>query len=326
MKDRFHCTQAAPGASAIPLLVGFLLVLSVSCGAVPEPSTHAEILPDSTIQEQISRTVRAFGDIEGSSGFDRAMSELRKLEAMVGKNRAQLVQQLVLHEAQATDMKGGMLPLVILRQLEYSPFTIVEALAPYLGTADPKLLNAIRHRFEWIDGVKSPYDLPRRSLDYSEYRSYIANCHRTSNPVPEPFLAYIYWKAPGPALLAHLGALDLPDARKRSLLWAEHVVADVLWKHQNGFLEKTKVEPEAAAQLEKLSQDQTWWVRLYVAEILRQHPAFRTAAVVDRLKDDPHELVREAITRPQPAPVRKREPPRPLPATKPPQAAPGGKL
>ncbi len=111
----------------------------------------------------------------------------------------------------------------------------------------------------------------------------------------------MYARHPGKALLAMQQVYVQADRRRtRELLWAEHVVADVVWKHQNGFLEKTKVEPEAATQLEKLSQDQTWWVRLYVAEILRQHPAFRTPALVDRLKDDPHELVRNAMrfTRP----------------------------
>jgi hypothetical protein len=36
-------------------------------------------------------------------------------------------------------------------------------------------------------------------------------------------------------------------------------------------------------------------VRLYVAEIVRQHPAFRTPELVKRLKDDPHNLVRESL-------------------------------
>ena len=44
-----------------------------------------------------------------------------------------------------------------------------------------------------------------------------------------------------------------------------------------------------------MSRHGTWWVRLYVAEILRQYAQFRTPELIERLKADEHELVRRAI-------------------------------
>jgi hypothetical protein len=52
---------------------------------------------------------------------------------------------------------------------------------------------------------------------------------------------------------------------------------------------------EAAFQLEKLSKSDEWWVRMYVAAIIRQHPAFRCPEIVARLEKDSHPLVRETM-------------------------------
>jgi hypothetical protein len=74
------------------------------------------------------------------------------------------------------------------------------------------------------------------------------------------------------------------------------VVSNTIWKHEHGFLDKSKVEPEAMVQLDKLSKDDEWWVRLYGGEILRRHPAFRTPELLARLAADKHPLVQEAVT------------------------------
>jgi hypothetical protein len=44
-----------------------------------------------------------------------------------------------------------------------------------------------------------------------------------------------------------------------------------------------------------MSRHGTWWVRLYVAQILRQYAELRTPELIERLKTDEHDLVRRAI-------------------------------
>jgi hypothetical protein len=84
-------------------------------------------------------------------------------------------------------------------------------------------------------------------------------------------------------------------AEAGNIVWAEHVVADVLWKQENGFFKRDEITPDAVEQLDQLARSDHWWVRLYVAEILRGQPEFRTGAMVARLAQDVHPSVRKTI-------------------------------
>jgi hypothetical protein len=50
---------------------------------------------------------------------------------------------------------------------------------------------------------------------------------------------------------------------------------------------------EAAIQLSELGKKE-WWARLYVVHIMRQYPELRSERLLQTLKDDRNELVREA--------------------------------
>jgi hypothetical protein len=52
------------------------------------------------------------------------------------------------------------------------------------------------------------------------------------------------------------------------------------------------------AALERLAQHDAWWVRLYVAERVKQDPRLQTPALMQRLRDDRNPAVRAAATRP----------------------------
>lgn len=48
--------------------------------------------------------------------------------------------------------------------------------------------------------------------------------------------------------------------------------------------------------LVRMAASKVWWVRLYAAEMMRQYPKLRNGHIIQELKDDSHELVRETIT------------------------------
>ena len=106
----------------------------------------------------------------------------------------------------------------------------------------------------------------------------------------------MYESDPGAALLflarAHSSA---PDVLK-PILWAEHVVADSVWRQEHGFLGADQVDPDALKELQKLSKHEYWWSRLYVAQMMRKHPAFRRRETIVALKQDKHPLVRRVAT------------------------------
>jgi len=270
-----------------------ILAVSVTCSVVVPhlPAQETALKPDPAIQLQVRRLLNL------QSG-DNPFKELDALEKLAGRRHERLVPQLLYFSVYGTDAKGqhdvkeAMAFGWIVHQLHISPTSMANALVPYLEIEDPKLREAVREAFS--------------EIGYSHFQSLVEGAVAQGAPPPKGLVRYMYQRNPGEALLTLAGTSLLPRNREgwkekwKSLLWAEHVVSDVLWKHEHGFLDKRKVEPDAKAQLERLSKDDAWWVRLYVAEILRQHPAFRTPEMVERLKKDPHELVREAITRPEP--------------------------
>ncbi|MEX2172066.1 MAG: hypothetical protein WD851_22285, partial [Pirellulales bacterium] len=84
---------------------------------------------------------------------------------------------------------------------------------------------------------------------------------------------------------------------RREVLLAEHTVSNAIWLKEHRFGEEfQKALPEATSELAKLAKHDEWWVRLYVAEIMRQHRELRQRAVVQRLASDSNSLVSKAAT------------------------------
>ena len=72
-------------------------------------------------------------------------------------------------------------------------------------------------------------------------------------------------------------------------------MADVIWKQRYGFLSRSENDTEVGRELANLARHRAWWARLYVAEIMRQHPAFRQPALVSQLESDPNPFIVRAI-------------------------------
>jgi hypothetical protein len=100
-----------------------------------------------------------------------------------------------------------------------------------------------------------------------------------------------------------------PDAAVRTLEYArfrgEMIGAeylDVAWAIRR--IDAARLEyrveepdPQAMADLRRLSISPHWWVRLYVASIMWEHKVFRRQEIIDALAADPNELVREGVGR-----------------------------
>jgi hypothetical protein len=82
---------------------------------------------------------------------------------------------------------------------------------------------------------------------------------------------------------------------RNEIVLAEHVVSNAIWLNKNGFDERYQTAfPEAMKLLAKLTEHEQWWVRLYVAEIMRQHRELRQPEVLEKLSLDSNELVGKA--------------------------------
>jgi hypothetical protein len=82
----------------------------------------------------------------------------------------------------------------------------------------------------------------------------------------------------------------------RTLLWAEHAVADALWKRGHGFVaadDLARATPEAVTQLGELARHPRWWARHYTLQVAASEPCLRAAVPLELLARDEHPLVRE---------------------------------
>lgn len=243
------------------------------------------ITPDPLIQSAIRGLVIR----ESGEAF---MEHLGVLREESGESFERLIPQLLYFSIRAEGMEEGIIAGFIIEQLEILDWQLVHALIPYLGTGDPKVEKQVR---DWLGGTEDPS--ASRPRDYSQYRTFIQVRVQKGEELPRSLIHYMYDSEPGTAVVmlmrAHVG--DNPK-EKRPILWAEHLVADVLWKWKHGFLKRGVVEPEAVEALWDLSDHPRWWARLYVAEIMRQHPPFRTDELIAVLLTDPDESVRSVVT------------------------------
>ncbi len=267
--------------TAASILLVLLSTLPVVAVAGDDPS--ATIAPRPDVQAPITQFADAHNEAERGAALDQ-------LAGLADTDHEMLVRQLVFFSKSASNEKETMASGAVIARLGISDLTIARALVPLLDTTDESLAKSVRNILGGVEGRAAG-----RRPDFSIYREMIADKLRAHGEPPAGLVRYMYESDPGEALLAMMRANQLRKPEEiRPILWAEHVVSDVLWKQRFGFLAPDAVEPAAIDELSRLSDHQAWWVRLYVAEILRQHPAFRTPQMIARLSGDPDPFVREA--------------------------------
>lgn len=263
------------------------------------------IARDTDIQTRIDRVIRSVMEKTGRPEIVASID--KELEDIATKRPEDLVRQL-LYYCENEDSERAQHAMHLLYYLRIPESSIALAVLPYLETTHPGLRNEIESLLRTIEGA----DRMESRLDFSHY---LVGIRLTDNP-PLVLIRRMYQRSPSSALLEMSKVFTQWKEYKRhkEVLWAEHVVTDTVWKHEHGFLDKKTVEPEAAVQIEKAAGDSQWWVRLYAAEIMRQHPGFRRADLLRKLAEDDHQLVRESAEASQAKPTPK-SPPSPPPSS-----------
>jgi len=88
---------------------------------------------------------------------------------------------------------------------------------------------------------------------------------------------------------------QLAKEEQSEILLAEHIVSNAIWLKENVFNDRfKKALPEVNAELAKLAKHDQWWVRLYVAVIMRRHRELQQDEVIAMLSKDSDPLVAKA--------------------------------
>lgn len=302
----------------LSLILVAIFVARTMCIAQELDVEKEPIQPKPAIQERFEKVIVALNKSPDLPQDNiEARREIKDLKESA-VNKEEIVKQLVVYAA-GPDEEQPLKALAILELLDLPPEIIIETLAPYLNDDDIKVRSFVRDWFQGHDEIDPGKD----------YREYVGK----AKSVPLAFAQYLFEKSPNEAFLAFAGAnprdrlvkameavrkrMDekspgwsegLPQgnrvegggssndrAEQNELLFAEHTISDAIWLRKHEFDQRIPfVMERAIKQLSQLSENERWWVRLYVAETMRQNRDFRQTDVLEKLSRDDNELVSKA--------------------------------
>ncbi|MEX2120877.1 MAG: hypothetical protein WD847_14900 [Pirellulales bacterium] len=247
-------------------------------------------MPDPQLQQRINEAIDVLSR-EGRFPARDAAKPLIVLEAAARDTESHVARELLHAYAIASKQADGdgrtLKVLKLLEVLEIPRSAVAEAVIPYLDADDKAMQGAVE---EFMDFVEGRCDEP----DYSYY----LNLMQAARDRPlRSLIRYMIVQTPGRALvmLVRQQRVVSPERRARwdDLLLSEHVISSAIWKLKGGF-EATDDVRTAREELAKLVEQEEWWIRLYVVEVLRYQKELRAHGMIERLKTDPDEVVRQA--------------------------------
>jgi len=311
----------------------FLVVLLAASSACVSQEVGVERLPielEPAFQEGFDKIVGALtNSLDPPQDNIEARREIKKLKDSV-TDKGDIVRQLVAYAAaDPNNEEQPLIALMILHLLDLPPKIVIPELAPYLNDDDIKVSAFVGDWFRGHDNVDPSKDY-RDYIGKTEENVPPAFAQYLFEKSPnEAFLVFVGAK-PISRLVEAMEALrkemdqnqpgwddkipptrvvdrrgELPQARdgvgldvgveKNELLLAEHLISNAIWLRKYDFHERfPNAMREAEQQLSELSEHAQWWVRLYVAETMRQNPELRQVDVLEKLSRDRNELVSES--------------------------------
>lgn len=223
--------------------------------------------------------------------LDRAQ-ELIAIWQMIRDHRTN-IKQLALQAALYDSQHPRAHVLVSVAPIAHSDGPTLEIwLLPYYNSADPQLREIVGQNVGFASNREN-----RPTNAHDERASTV--CHfliGDPKPLPAEVIQNLFGASPSTAVIELSRSWFSTDLKKfREVLWGEHMIADIIWKRDDNFLQPGD-EAAGEAELDKLSKFDEWWVRLYAAEILSQcDDIFDAPAARDRLQRDSNPLIVQAI-------------------------------
>lgn len=247
----------------------------------------AAIAPDESYQSVLTSMAKASDRSDVDSLAER-------LVAMGDRDR--LVEQVVWFAAAgATSPETRGVAGRVLARIDRPKEPVVRTLARLLDDPNAAVQAVSREMLQGYEDQSAT-----RPPDFSVYRAVIEDDVRAKREPQASLVRHMYESDAGAALLTMVRAYQLRKPEEiKPILWGEHVVSDLMWRRRYGFVEPRAVDSAAVRELAGMAKHRQWWVRLYVAEIVRANPELGGAEVLQRFAGDGNALVRQAASRRQ---------------------------
>ncbi len=254
------------------------------CGVVAHAADGSDASPDAYAPIESMQSVFAEATDSDTASRSASWDRIREFDAA---NRKALIQQLALFGSDAKTTAKSMLAGAVIKEFAMTESDVVGALVPMLAVDDEAVQKTVA-------GMLAAYEdrSATRPADFSAYRAIIEEAVREQREVPAGLVDHMYDVDPGVGMLTMMRGTGVREPEKlREILWAEHAVAEVIWKQTHGFLDRGEVDADAVEQLQRLSNHPQWWARMYVPATMRRHKSFRSVELLERLEGDPHPQV-----------------------------------
>lgn len=251
---------------------------------------------DPTRQQQITHVVDSLGD--PSLPFLEKMRAVESIRPWAEDRKSDFFAQVFLFECRQYEQSGNKaderrdLAFILPKKFfDISDQSVLSVLIPNLDSQNERLRKISR---DYLDS----YFIGQVTAECINYEAFVRYIAGKKEAPPQGLIRYMYEISPGQAVLTlallYREQIGRPEYRK--LVWSEHVIRDATWRLTHGFKDRLEeVKQRVSSELDSLSQHDAWWVRLYVAEIMRQHPELAVDSIAKRLGEDKHELVRKAM-------------------------------
>ncbi|MDI6774690.1 MAG: hypothetical protein QME60_04745 [Verrucomicrobiota bacterium] len=255
----------------IRLLVAFFVVLSGGAWA-EQQARGIPIQPNQEVQSFLhalsSTNAQERQNIFHAGTQEEFSQKLAELRDKAGGTQ-KFVLQLLYFSEHARSTRQGMLPLVLVEQMNISASDRVAAIVPLLETDDQSVLKIA---YEWLEVID--FDGNAQQFKFNRYRDAIRD---SGTNVPQGLVKYMYTKSPD-AALSSLATVYLDRDEAKSLI------------------DQVRGEDDARA-VDRLSQRREWWAHLYVVAMMEKNPSLRTPELLRKLEQDPDPLVREKMSK-----------------------------
>jgi hypothetical protein len=136
-------------------------------------------------------------------------------------------------------------------------------------------------------------------VDLSHFRDHILGSFQKASTAA-PLKRALFETIPAEAFFFYSGEWSIGEVDRNDIVpyrrkWriVDNALFDKRWL---GGISGGKLDLATATTLRDLATSKYWWSRMFVAEVMVQHKEFRDADLIQRLKTDENELVRNSIT------------------------------
>ena len=293
--------RTAPVLRSSPRLLPVVLATVLLCAAGQSveaggPTTGPaapEIRPEPVIQfavDRVARTVR-------EEDFYRNLALLVEAQRRSGADGAELVRQIAWYMSRSDNRDPQAIGIAVytyrLLGTHCAPDDQVLALAPYLGAADDRLREIAVSILFASTGVSVD-----ENGEYPEFRAFVAYLQGHPAAPPAPVALYLFQCHPRAALYTLMKVyMAFDDGERRRLIDGDVTIHAYGRTHPEA--SPQQIEQARLRQLDALSRDKRWWVRLYAAAMVRRHKELRRPDLIERLRRDEHPYVRIEADRPK---------------------------